>query len=45
MIFHAFIHAALMQSLESLGEELFIQKTLEDNAEKSSVGMGENTTG
>jgi len=45
VIFHTFILAALMQSLERLGEELFIQKTLEDNAEKSSVVMGENTTG
>lgn len=36
---------ALMPLLVRLGEESFIQKALEDNAEGSLVVMGENTTG
>lgn len=45
MIFHVFLLVALMPLLVRLGEESFIQKALEDNAERSSVAMGENTTG
>lgn len=45
MIFHVFLLIALMPLLVRLGEESFIQKALEDNAERSLAAIGENTTG